>query len=229
MVSAKLGALVAGQWGLDVGGARTANTFTAADAVVAGLAQPPRGWLLPDGDPERILGPALAWARSQEVDELHVITDPAVGSSEAEALARRASFFSPAPRVWRVSGRSLELVRPRPVPPEPGPPTAGLAWITAIEQAGAEAVVEEGSVRAEVLGLEVARVISDAQGDRLEVGVGRFDRELRRMVQGDSDPGPALRQAVDQVLKWRRPDVAAHPANQLAIERWLRAVVVRNP
>ena len=98
--------------------------------------------------------------------------------------------------------------------------------------AGLEVVVEEGILRAEINGLEVARVVpADDEGDaRLEVGVGRFDREAFAMVNAGLQDTEALAKAAD--------DRARHPAsrthrchqlNQLAPERWLRAGLVADP
>ena len=171
----------------------------------------------------------MAWAQSQRVDDLHLITYATPISPEAGALARRAGYFDPSPSVWCAAGQELLEAQAIPPPLEPIPPSIGLRWITVIEAAGAEAVVEYGIIRAEVLGLEVARVVVDDHSSRLEVGVGRFDRELRQMVEADADPTVALHQAAEAVRRWRRSGVSAHPANQIAPERWLRAVVSGEP
>jgi hypothetical protein len=43
------------------------------------------------------------------------------------------------------------------------------------------------------------------------------------------DVGPALEEAAAAVRRWRRPDVARHPANTLQRSRWLRSVVCASP
>jgi hypothetical protein len=101
-----------------------------------------------------------------------------------------------------------------------------MAWTEVLEAHGADAVVEHGVLRGEVLGLEVARVVD---GGRLEVGVGRHDRHARAELGGDLDPGGALDDAVAAVRARRRAGAAAHPANALARSRWLRAVVCARP
>ena len=182
------------------------------------------GWVLADDRAERALGGALAWGRRAGVEDLHVLAGPA-----APLLARRAAAFTQPPSVWRVEGRDLAPAAPEPVVPEAPLPEAVAAFGPVLRQAGAEVVVEHGVLRGEVLGLEVARVVEEAGGARLEVGVGAFDREAQRLVHGDRPPAEALAAAVAAVAELRRPGAAEHQVNQLAAERWLRAILVRRP
>ena len=183
-------------------------------------------------DPDRLLGGALAWATATGVAELHVIAEAGTGM-----LARRAAAFSPAPRVWRLEGRDLRPAPPEPLVREPAPPVPNAAVSAALAAAraeGADVVSEHGVISVEVLGLEVARVEAGPDGPELSIGVGRHDREARRAVNaghrpGDQDPAAELRAVVIQVQARRRGGGPAHPANQLAPERWLRAVLVRRP
>ena len=99
-----------------------------------------------------------------------------------------------------------------------------------------EVVVEDGIVRGEVLGLEVARIVhgtttSGTPIDEpvLEVGVGQADREMTALVHAGLPPIEQLARVRDIVLEHRRPDAERHPLNQLAPERWLRARLVRDP
>jgi len=172
-------------------------------------------------------------------------------------LARRALAFATAPQVWRVRGRMLEPAVAEPlaaVDAATGGPGGELSDLGAIVERltptvramGADLVAHpDGSLRLEVLGLEVGRVgwpaVDDQTGPalRLEIGVGRHDREAHRMVQGDLDAdglgdldGPvaaALDEVVTQVNDHRRAGIPSHPANQLAPERWLRTVLVARP
>lgn len=182
------------------------------------------GWILADERPERALGGALAWSRQAGLGEMHLLAETGSG-----ALARRAGQFADPPQVWRVDGRSVEPASPAPVePPEELAPEAA-AFVPLLEEAGAEPVVEHGILRGEVLGLEVARVVADHEGTRLEVGVGAFDREAQRLVHGDRPPAEALARAVAAVREIRRAGVPEHQVNRLAGERWIRAILVRRP
>ncbi len=221
VLQAKLRALVAGRWGQGL--ARPAVAGTLPGGATLASADRSVGWVLAEERPDRSLGAALAWGEQAGVGELHLLVegDPAIP-------ARRAACFSPSPAVWAVNGRSLVPAAPgRPAVPAPLPAGAA-ALAPAIRQAGADAVVEHGALRAEVLGLEVGRVV-EAQGWHLEVGVGRHDREAHRMLGGDEDEGSSLARAVAEVRRHRRAGAPAHPANQLARERWLRAVLLRRP
>ncbi|MGH9305441.1 MAG: hypothetical protein ACRD0I_00935 [Acidimicrobiales bacterium] len=187
-----------------------------------------RGWFLVTHGPERAMGPALAWGHSEGVDELDILVDPGAGD-----LARKAKYFVPCPKVWQLTGESSVILpveaQESDLAVEAEAPAPALAWVEMIEGSGAEAVVEEGSVRAEYLGLEVARVISRDDQWVLDVGVGRYDRELRSLVEGHYDPASALAKALHVVRRWRRMGLPAHPANQLAPERWLRSVIMALP
>ncbi|HLI01366.1 MAG TPA: hypothetical protein VKV06_11325, partial [Acidimicrobiales bacterium] len=56
-----------------------------------------------------------------------------------------------------------------------------------------------------------------------------YDREARAEMFPGEDTVAALDQAAAEVAAKRRPGLAAHPANTLVKERWLRAVVVARP
>jgi len=182
------------------------------------------GWVLAQERPERALGGALAWGRQADLRELHVLVEEAAG-----VLARRASQFADPPVVWRVEGRAVERAGPDPAEREPLIPARFHPFQQLIVDSGADCVLERGVLRAEVLGLEVARVVTDEDGTRLEVGVGAFDREAHRMVHGDVPTAKALADAVAAVHDVRRPDAPTHQVNQLAGERWMRAILVRRP
>ena len=223
LLSAKLRSLVAAHFGA---AERTAEDFPGGAAVVDGTT----GWLLLEPNPLAALGPALVWADRRSLTDLHLVVD-----SSAGVVARRASLFQSPPTVWQVEGTSLAQVAaapPRPVVPAlPAPELAQL-----LVDADIEVVVEEGIVRGEVLGLEVARIAhgSTTSGTPLdapvlEVGVGHADRELTGLLHGNLPPKEQLDRVIDIVRTGRRRDAERHPLNQLALERWLRAVLIADP
>ena len=222
LLTAKLTALVTAGWraGELSEAGRTAVPFPGGAGLLAGGT----GWVLVEDAPARALGPALLWAGRAGVDRLHVLVE-----AEAGRLARRATTFALAPRVWQVRGRAVTLATPEPIglAPRLGAETSG--WVDQLRAAGAEPVVEARVLTGEVLGLEVARVVSDAEGSRLEVGVGKHDRHAQRIMGGDVPTQAALVAAVAAVREHRRAGAPHHPLNRLASERWLRAVVVERP
>ena len=232
----KLRALVKSHW--PDSAAAEASTFGGGAALCDG----PRGWLLiaqlrVERDPLDIaepgesdmrpgwLGGAALWAERHGLREVHILLDHLSPDS-----ARRATLLRTEPHLWRIRDRDLEAVATEPYVEPPVPPIDALAFAGVIEAAGADAVVEHGELIAEVLGLEVGRVVADPErGPALEVGVGRHDRLANAMLGGSVDSEAALRNAVEAVRAYRRPGALPHPANQLAPERWLRAVVCVDP
>ena len=191
-----------------------------------------QGWVMLDERPDAGLGRALVWADREGVDALHLIVDDA---DAAGVLARRAELFRRSPRVWQVEGRSLRPAVPVDPPPALEPPAVARAQAALLHGAGVEVVVERGEIRGEVLGLEVARVVVD-EGDgtaepvaRIEVGVGRHDRDAFAMLHGEVPTAEALAGVVDKVRRHRASDAEAHPLGRLAAERWLRSLVMADP
>jgi hypothetical protein len=154
----------------------------------------------------------------------------------AGLLARQAALFArPRPSVWRIDGTSLAPADPAPPPRRPPAPAPG-ALVDLLVDAGLEIVVEGGMVRGEVNGLEVARIVEGEttagvpiDEPTLEVGVGKADRELTAMVHAGMTPVDQLRRVVEITGRHRLPGAPRHPLNQLVPDRWLRAVLCRNP
>ncbi len=186
-----------------------------------------QGWVLLDERSERGLGAALTWGHREAVEELHVVVDDA---GVAGVLARRALAFREAPRVWRAEGRALVAAEPAPFAPPIEPPAVAREVVGLLHEAGVEVTVEHGQIRGEIRGLEVARVVVDEHGSaRIEVGVGRHDREAFAMVHGELPTAEALASVVRSVDAHRRATAEAHPLRRLAPEGWLRWRLVAEP
>ncbi len=181
-------------------------------------------WILAEYQPDRSLGPSMILGSRLVASSVNLVAEAGQG-----VLARRASRFSERPRVWVPGVDGLHEAVPEPDEPLAQARSDELAFESVIREAGAEPVVEDGILRAQVLGLEVARVGRDDRGPVLEVGVGRHDREAHRAVHGGDSPASLLANVVEHVRRHRRPGIAAHPANQLSTERWLRSVLVAMP
>lgn len=221
LLGLKLGALVREHFSLGPA-AGAATGFSGGAGMVASGG---RAWVLVDDEPARGLGIALAWAdRRPGITDLHVLVEHHAG-----ALARRASQFAVPPTVWSVSGRTLRRDVPEPTEAAAVPDERALALAGVLEAAGATVVIEHGRVTGEVLGLEIAQVHVDADGARIEVGVGRHDREAFAMIHGDRPAEAALARVVATVRAQRRAGGVDHPLLRLAAERWLRDRVVAEP
>jgi hypothetical protein len=188
-------------------------------------------WISPASDQPVAIGAAMAWAVRHDADRLHMFVESgSVAAVDAGAVARRGSVFRHPVAVFLIDGSEVSFAEPAAPEPVrvPAPTTEEQRLL--LEQAGVEVVVEDGEVVGEVLGLEVARVVVDADGTaRLEVGVGRFDREAFALLHGDLSPPEALARAVREVSAVRRPDAEPHPINRVARERWLRHHLIENP
>ncbi|HLM64233.1 MAG TPA: hypothetical protein VK306_08035 [Acidimicrobiales bacterium] len=240
--AAKLAALVTGRWGA---GERERHAFGGGAALTGSDDGRPTAWVLVEGVAGRALGPALLWAERHGAEQLHLIVDPTTATADsggrpdagaAGTLARQAGYLDePVPRVWRVAGTALAPAEPSAL----GRPLAAPSPSNIVDlliDGGLEVVVEGGMVRGEINGLEVARIVSGSStagvpldAPLLEVGVGKADRELTAMLHGELDPVDQLDRVIEIVRRHRRAGAPRHPLNQLVPERWLRAVLVREP
>ena len=220
LVGIKLRALVGDHLG------RTIDVDPEPFAPGAALSVGRSAWVFLETDPERRLGSALAWAIRHDADELNVVAESGTGT-----LARRAAEFTIPITVWHAEGRLLLPAIAEPVAPPVAADADHLRFNDLIVEAGATPVVEHGVVFGEVRGLEVCRVVADSDLGtvRLEVGVGRPDREAFQLIHGDVPPVEALARVVDAVTKYRNVDVPQHPLNRVARERLLRWRLEQEP
>lgn len=226
LVVAKLAALVRSRWGAAADGARS-RSFEGGAALVGAQ----HCWAYLDPPASERFGAALslgiASGRGTAIDILSEDASP--------AAAQMAELFCDPPRVWRISGRELEPLAATGPSQGQAAVAADLARETeasileAIAAAGAMPVRRDGTLVAEVLGLEVARVVEDDSGPYLALGVGRHDRAGHEELHGGRPPLSGLASVVESVRKHRRPGAPAHPANRLCTERWLRAVALEHP
>jgi len=149
--------------------------------------------------------------------------------ADAGLLARRASQFAEPPTIWFAVGTTIERAEPEPLPEEPAADPRLLDFASMLRAAGCDPVLEHGRLVGEVHGLEVARVSIVDGEPRLEVGVGRFDREANDEIEGGEPGEDALRRAVEVVRRHRTLDGGAHPLKLLATSRWLRARILAEP
>lgn len=185
------------------------------------------GWVLVLQTPERGLGPALLWMNKHHLNTLNVIIE-----TNADVIARRAQLFALNIEVWSAVGNELVAAMPSSIEPRVTVPGHHLKFAGIIERAGATVVSEYGVLAGEVMGLEVCRVVEDPlskSGAHLEIGVGIHDRELFRMVNGNSPTVESLTKVVQTVLRYRQEDATQHPLNRLGAERYFREVLIANP
>jgi hypothetical protein len=182
----------------------------------AQVARPVRGWL----------GGAIVAATRVNASSITILAD--VGTLDGNDV-RRAQRAACDVSVYEISGRDASLLRPVAYTEPVAPSVEEMMFQTTIREAGAVAIVEDGVLKAEVLGLEVGRVTTDEFGVRLEVGVGRHDRLAQSMMNAQTEPVLALRSAVELVLERRAANQPPHPANTVSRSRWLREHLIDHP
>lgn len=222
LLDSKLRALV----GARVGSGALSAEFPGGAAIVSGGSV----WLLLEAAPVSSFGAALVWAGRRGADDVNLVAE-----RDSGVLARRARCFAVPPSVWAVEGTALVPAVADPVPvAEVAPHAPELAEL--LVDSDLEVVVEDGIVRGEVNGLEVARIVhghttagEPIDDPLLEVGVGQADRELTGMLHGSLSPIEQLARVIEIVRSHRRPGAPTHPLNQLVPERWLRSRLMAEP
>ena len=169
------------------------------------------------------LAAALAWhSRESGVASINIVDAHTPGLT-----ARRAMHFAVPVTVFDT--RTATIAAPRLHEPRSDARPEHVALASMFLEVGADVVVEHGVVAAEVLGLEVARVIDEDGVPTIRIGVGAHDREMFKLVNGATTTIEQLRGVVHTVTQHRRDGAPTHPLNLLAPERALRARVIRNP
>ena len=169
------------------------------------------------------LGSAVDTAMREGAEELHFFSE-----HNSPVTARRAAQFRLPVSVIDPSG-DLGVLSPAAPPAYPPMPEALEPAAARMRGAGLDAEWEYGVLTGEWLGLEVARAEVGPEGPVFEVGVGKHDRAANAEIYRGAPPDAFLDQAVATVRELRRAGAAPHPANQLAPERWLRAVARHDP
>ncbi len=192
-----------------------------------------RAFILVEDLTARSAGGPLLWASRQGATSVDLIVDdPKAVPAVVADVARRLGEFDLAAACWRVEGTDLVAVDAGPIPEVLDPPAEGEAeaLVEILHAADLEVVVEQGIVRGEVLGLEVARITPDDEsGFRLDVGVGKFDQVAAAMMYAEKSTADALDTVVGVVRSLRYPGAPPHPVRDLCRERWVRSAVMEAP
>ena len=183
-------------------------------------------WARLDERPHRAIGSVIALALREGVDQLEVL----VGAEDAAPIvARRARQWNLPISVRHLDERTPVAVEPAAHLIAPTVPEAHLAFTEAIAAAGADPVVAHGALTAQFRGLEIARVIDDGDGARLEVGVGANDREAFRELHIGEAPEAALARVVRAVAEHRVDGARPHPFNTMSPEGYLASALRADP
>ena len=183
-------------------------------------------WARLDERPHRAIGSVIALALREGVERLEVL----VGAEDAAPIvARRARQWNLPISVRHLDERTPVAVEPAAHVIAPTVPEAHLAFTEAISAAGADPVVAHGALTAQFRGLEIARVIDDGDGARLEVGVGANDREAFRELHIGEAPEAALARVVRAVAGHRVDGARPHPFTTMSPEGYLASALRADP
>lgn len=181
-------------------------------------------WIVSMSDDLAVLGGILVWLDRHTYASVDFVVDHHAG-----VHARRAEMLAPECTVWQVTGNDVALATPEPIAESRPHPTNTAAIESMLVELGLDVVCEDGLIRGEVAGLEVARVMEGPDGPVLEAGVGRFDREAGALLQAGRPIEQSVTAAADLVRPHRTHGAHGHAINRLARERWLRCEVVADP
>jgi hypothetical protein len=162
----------------------------------------------------------------RQVSSLELVVS--AGEAVAGHLAQRSTYFSLPITVWRIEGTAIVRQTPSPAPAPVAAPVAD-ALVDLLAASGLDVVVEDGVVKGEYLGLELARIVDDDPDPRLEVGIGRFDREIGSMMHAGEPRATTLERARELVARHRVRDAPPHPLRDLMVSRWVRHDVMADP
>jgi hypothetical protein len=227
LLEAKLSAVVRDRFG---DGPSATGTFPSGATLLRGE----RAWVLLEELTPRSAGGPLLWASRRGAGSIDLLVDDSAADATVVAdVARRLAAFDLDATCWRLNTTELDEVRPGPIPPVLDPPEGIATLVELLHAADLEVVVEQGIVRGEVLGLEVARISPDAPSDesgwRLDVGVGKFDQVAAAMMYADKSTADALDTVVGVVRSHRFAGAPPHPVRDLCRERWVRSAVIAAP
>lgn len=187
-------------------------------------------YLLAEAALPSTLSSVLVLASRRGASEVVVFADEG-----GPALARLAGYFVVPVQVRAVVGGTSKPVEPEPLPVVMPGPTGAEALLEVLRAEGLEVVLEDGTWRGELNGLEVARIVvwpveSGGDGElHIEAGVGRFDRDASAAMNQGEDPIVTLRRAVRSVSEQRHSDAAPHPLGLMSRSRWLRSAALADP
>ena len=162
---------------------------------------------------------------SEPITRVNIVGEP----GSLGVVARQASYFPLDIVVAELDGSRLVPAVASAHTERCEPAASHLGFADTFRNAGADVVIEHGVVAAEVIGLEVARVVDEDGKACMRIGVGVHDRETFRMLHGDAVGIDHLREVVRHVAQHRALGAPAHPLNRLAPERAVRSAVVADP
>ena len=168
---------------------------------------------------------AISLALATDETDINLVVD-----ASDHLLLEQTMGLATKHRLWVVEGNKLvphpELKLEERHAPQPLNPTIA----SLLETNGCEIVQENGMTKGEIKGLEVARVVEGSEGESaLQVGVGIYDQEAHKLVDGNESTEEKLSRVVSEVLHYRNKQARPHPLNRVSRPKWLISELVNSP
>ncbi|CAI8383772.1 MAG: Uncharacterised protein [Acidimicrobiales bacterium AG-410-I20] len=180
-------------------------------------------WLLVnDETPQSALGKGILLLSRHPHLELCLIFEDAISAGVA---ARQAAGLNIRCKVMLLHNQTLTQVDPSSFPKPFEIIPISEEFLSVCEAAGVSVICENGTWRGEILGLEVVRL----EGENIQIGVGRFDREAGELLNYERSLFDQLVSASNQIRSQRNAEAGSHPLATLARERWLRHSLLEDP
>ncbi len=163
----------------------------------------------------------------EEIDhemEIHLIVD-----EEDPLLPTQVRGLNLDSYLWLVNGKNLVEHPESPTFPKKETPREVKELATKFADLGCVILEEYGTFRAEFRGVEVARIVEDANdGFQINVGVGDYDQNANSVLSPYDDPEMHLKEVLSTVQHFRTKKSPPHPLNRILRSRWLMSEAVSN-
>ena len=172
-----------------------------------------------------VLSFVLAHHEVNDGVEIHLVVD-----QENSELYEQVLGFGLDITIWIAEGK--ELVKHPHITPYQRirVPEKARKLGAVLEKFDCRLLEEHGILRAEVHGLEVARVVQVEDGlFEINVGVGEYDQSAHNTLNGTAGIERNLEEVIATVRKFRSKQGAPHPLNRVLRSRWLMSEAVSNP
>jgi len=171
------------------------------------------------------LAVALTHHATNENMEIHLLVDQIDPGLWQQIFGFDLNF-----RLWIVNGKNL-VEHPKPLPHRPVEiPQEAISQGKKFKKFDCDIIAEHGVLRAEVHGLEVARVVQNAENQfEISVGVGDYDQSAYKAIHGNIAVERNLTKVISTVKKYRTKAGPVHPLNRISRSRWLIAEAIADP
>ena len=171
------------------------------------------------------LAVALSHHATNENTEIHLLVDQI-----DPGLWEQIFGFDLDLKLWIVDGTNL-VEHPKPLPHRPVKiRQEAVVQGKKFGKFDCDVIAEHGVLRAEVNGLEVARVVQNAENQfEISVGVGDYDQSAYQVMHGNIAVERNLTKVISTVKKYRTKAGPAHPLNRISRSRWLIAEAIADP